>query len=270
MQALSGTVGRRAQSCAVVRRVAACLFGVVLGSACIGMLGTPPAVGSERGTVRRASAVASRGDTVRVKVHGTIVIVPAPDGMADVLSSAGLPPRKVEDGETVWGAFQRRDRVGDVLRHGLHTGLVVMLSLSRESSGPAPADPGRFAALCADARVLASRSGSREGARVAEALRRWRSGARRDNPKLGNVPDGPGYVVAFERLQPCIFRILTLMHSTDRHADAVEVWCETRVLVRGRILTLNWSSYSAATVGDLAAVCDASERWARAILAANP
>jgi hypothetical protein len=105
---------------------------------------------------------------------------------------------------------------------------------------------------------------------VAEALRRWRNGARREDPKLGSVPDGPGYVVGFERLEPRICRMVTLVHSSDGHAGVAEAWCDTRVLVRGRILTLNWSASSAATIGDLAAVCNASERWARAILAANP
>ena len=254
----------------VVRAVASVVRRAIGGIPCICLPLMLLLAGCGSGATYRERSVVGLGDTVRVRVRGTTIVVPAPDGFSDVMSVARIPPRAGAHGDVVWGMFQPRERVNEVLRHGVHTGLHVMLSLSQESAGPVPRDSLSFAALCKSWREAAARSVSPEGARVAKALSRWRHTAEDGDLGLGNLPNDARYVVAFEAPARGICRLVTIMRSSEDRPGSAEVWCDTRVLVRGRILTLNWSRASSATVRDLAEVCDASEGWARRVLAANP
>src|SRR6185295_14828039 len=97
------------------------------------------ASGCGRAQPRRSPSSSTLGDTVRVTTaQGTTIIVPAPQGMADVMSVAGRAPITSRHGDVVWGMFQPRERLQEALRRDYHSNVEVMLLLNPEGPGSVP------------------------------------------------------------------------------------------------------------------------------------
>lgn len=185
---------------------------MTLGTAWVGLACALIASGCGSVQGHRDRPYAVLGDTVRVSVLGTTIVVPAPEGMADVTAVAGWAPMAAKHGDIVWG-IQPRERVERALRPGCHTDLHVMLFVPHENPGSVPANTSTFAAFAQSWRDAASRSMSPEGARVAQALDRWRSGVREGALGLGDPRGGDRFIVAVETPEPGVCRLLTVGRS---------------------------------------------------------
>jgi hypothetical protein len=242
----------------------------LLGTSCVGLACVVMVSGCGNVRGHRARPSTAAGDTVQVTVQGMTIVVPAPEGMVDVMTLAGRGPMAGKHGDVVWGMFQPRERAQQALGSGYHTDVHVMLVVPQENTGSVPANTSAFAALVQSFRDAASRSRSTEGARVSEALGRWRSGARDGDMRLGDPPAGDRFIVAAETPEPDMCQLLTVGRSPASEGGIIDVLCEARMLVRGRILCFDWFRRPATSVGDLAEVSESSSRWAHAVRAANP
>jgi hypothetical protein len=189
--------------------------------------------------------------------------------MADAMKDMGLPPQARPGGELILAMYVPRAELGQVRRAGYRPDESVMLIVPAGNSADGRANLAAFEAQRSSGQRRALESATPEANGVARALERWRRGSPEGELGLPRPPVGDRLLIAAESPAPECWRLLTVGRGVAQKQATLDVICDTRVLVRGRVLELFWSREPATRVEDLALARERGGQWASTVIEAN-
>lgn len=208
--------------------------------------------------------------TQTVDVAGRSIGVPPPEGLVDFLSAGGQGGSRTGSGDLMAAVYVPAGDLEAAKRPGYRPGAgYVMLVVPSQNSVADTANVAEFDSYRGRWQQRALELSTPEGARVARALEHHEAGDGSGEIELPVPAANDRMVIAVEAPAPEYWRVMTLGRQDPGRPDAVDFLTVTRVLVRGRVLELSWQVDPVSGIGDLANVRERSDRWARAVVAAN-
>lgn len=246
---VSRTRGRTVLALAVL---VASLVGVGCG-------GTPDATRGQEG--------ASAGDTVRTDVQGREVVIPPPEGTAEVLHLADEPSRRAAGGQMV-GLFLPHELLPAVRAGRLPDSIFIGVSPGRAKRADDDFIMEGFIRLRAGAFEEARGPHTPAETTLREAFDRCLEGdcVPGPSPFGGQRPDSAR--VRTRSIDDRVLQELIITWNPERGRYDHTGW--EFVLVNRRLVLLIWTRREAFSIAALADVSESLDRWAEAVLAANP
>jgi hypothetical protein len=209
-------------------------------------------------------------DTIKVIVAGKRVVVPAPEGMADVIRSSHIRPSRRPSGDILEAIFEPRERIAGIQRGAKPKDLHIYLILPAGNS----ASDARNASGFEDMRSNYLRRGEHlndpEARRIAEALEYRRAGVPKalENPMAGH--QGDTIVVAYASPNPRGVMYLAVGRARAAQGGEITIHSGAYVLVNGRVVELWWWRNGPFTLQALDDVDQSMTKWIAAVQQANP